>query len=76
MASELFLGDHDLDPPASSSSTTFDTSAGCSALTRKVGMSSDHGMMSIFSPCKLVDNRLHAAAAHTDTGADRVDELS
>ncbi len=37
--------------PASSSSTTLVTSAGCSAFTRKVGRSSFHGMMSIFSPC-------------------------
>ncbi|GJE41739.1 hypothetical protein AEGHOMDF_0905 [Methylobacterium soli] len=36
---------------ASSSSTTFTTSAGCSAFTMKVAWSSDHGMMSIFSPC-------------------------
>ena len=35
----------------SSSSTTFITSAGCSALTMKVAASADHGMMSIFSPC-------------------------
>jgi len=35
----------------SSSSTTFATSAGASALTTKVAMSGDHGMMSIFSPC-------------------------
>ena len=35
----------------SSSSTTFITSAGCSALTMKVAASGDQGMMSIFSPC-------------------------
>jgi hypothetical protein len=35
---------------ASSSMTTLETSAGWSALTRKVGMSSFQGMMSIFSP--------------------------
>ena len=35
----------------SSSSTTLATSAGASALTTKVAMSCDHGMMSIFSPC-------------------------
>jgi hypothetical protein len=33
------------------SSTTLETSAGCSALTMKVAGSADHGMMSIFSPC-------------------------
>jgi hypothetical protein len=35
----------------SSSSTTLATSAGASALTTKVAMSCDQGMMSIFSPC-------------------------
>ena len=35
----------------SSSSTTLATSAGASALTTKVAVSIDHGMMSIFSPC-------------------------
>ncbi len=35
----------------SSSITTLATSAGASALTTKVAMSGDHGMMSIFSPC-------------------------
>ena len=35
----------------SSSMTTLATSAGASALTTKVAMSGDHGMMSIFSPC-------------------------
>ena len=35
----------------SSSSTTLATSAGASALTTKVAISADHGMMSIFSPC-------------------------
>ncbi len=35
---------------ASSSSTTLATSAGCRAVTMKVAGSSDHGMMSIFSP--------------------------
>jgi len=57
----------------SSSSTTLATSAGASALTTKVAMSCDHGMMSIFSPWQLVDHRLHARAAHADAGADRVD---
>jgi hypothetical protein len=35
---------------ASSSITTLETSAGWRAFTRKVGTSSFHGMMSIFSP--------------------------
>ena len=35
---------------SSSSSTTRLTVAGCSALTTKVAVSCDHGMMSIFSP--------------------------
>src|SRR5438270_147835 len=35
----------------SSSITTLATSAGASALTTKVAMSGDQGMMSIFSPC-------------------------
>ena len=35
----------------SSSKTTLETSAGCSAFTRKVAGSWFHGMMSIFSPC-------------------------
>ena len=35
----------------SSSITTLETSAGASALTTKVAMSGDQGMMSIFSPC-------------------------
>src|SRR5665213_2970014 len=35
----------------SSSITTLATSAGANALTTKVAISGDHGMMSIFSPC-------------------------
>jgi hypothetical protein len=30
-------------------------------------------MMSIFSPCEFLHHGLHAAAAHADAGADRVD---
>ena len=37
--------------PASSSITTFVTSAGASAFTTNVACCDDHGMMSIFSPC-------------------------
>ena len=35
----------------SSSNTTFETSAGCNAFTKKVGASSFQGIISIFSPC-------------------------
>jgi hypothetical protein len=30
-------------------------------------------MMSIFSPCSSLHHGLHAAAAHADAGADRID---
>src|SRR6195952_5140571 len=58
----------------SSSITTLATSAGASALTTKVAISGDHGMMSIFLPAlQFIDHGLHARAAHADAGADRID---
>src|SRR3954466_10822218 len=70
----------------SSSSTTLATSAGASALTTKVAMSCDHGMMSIFSPCnsfttpptttpplQFVYRGLTARPAHADAGANRIE---
>jgi hypothetical protein len=57
---------------SSSSMTTLETSAGCSALTMNVASSPDHGMMSI---CRRVRTRPPARAPRMPTQADQI-ELS
>ncbi len=52
------------------------TLAGCSAFSAKVVISSLNSMMSIFSPRRFADDRLHAHALHADTGAHRITSLS
>ncbi len=58
---------------ASSSSTTLVTSAGCSALTMKEAAFCVPGNDVDLLALQLADDGLHAAAAHADAGADRID---
>ena len=70
---ELLVGHHDVDALLVLVEHHLGDFGRRSALTTKVAMSGDHGMMSIFSPCSSFDHRLHARAAHADAGADRID---
>ena len=70
---ELVVGHDDLDPVLSSSSTTLATSAGASALTTKVAGIVRPGNDVDLLALQLADDRLDAAAAHADAGADRID---